>query len=82
MEMFRTLDIRGLSFSSAFQLASKEFRRIKNNGILELIVDKKRDFTDAFSEWAKKQGCKISDIENDHSMIRLFIQKNSRTMKV
>ena len=36
MEMFRTLDIRGLSFFKAFELASEEFRRVKKNGILEL----------------------------------------------
>ena len=39
MEMFRTLDIRGLSFFNALQLATEEFRGIKTNGILELIVD-------------------------------------------
>jgi len=81
MEMFKTLDIRGLSFSNAFELASEEFRRIKKNGILELIVDKKRNFTEDFSKWAKSQGCKISDIEDDHRMVRLFIHKSSRTVK-
>ena len=44
MEMFRTLDIRGLSFFNALQLAKDEFRIIKKNGILELIVDKKKNF--------------------------------------
>ena len=81
MEMFRTLDIRGLSFFKAFQLASEEFRRIKKNGILELIVDKKKNFTEDFSKWAKSQGYKISDIEDDHRMVRLFIKKGSRTVK-
>ena len=81
MEMFRTLDIRGLSFFKAFQLASEEFRRIKKNGILELIVDKKKNFTDDFSVWAKSQGYKISDIEDDHRMVRLFIRKDSRIVK-
>ena len=78
MEMFKTLDIRGLSFFKAYQLASAEFRRIKKNGILELIVDKKKNFTEDFSKWAKSQGCKISDIEDDHRMVRLFIRKDSR----
>ena len=81
MEMFRTLDIRGLSFFKAFQLASEEFRSIKKNGILELIVDKKKDFTEDFSKWAKSQGYKISDIEDDHRMVRLFIKKGSRIVK-
>ena len=81
MEMFRTLDIRGLSFFKAFQLTSDEFSRIKKNGILELILDKKKNFTEDFSKWAKSQGYKISDIEDDHRMVRLFIKKGSRIVK-
>ena len=82
MEMFKTIDMRGLSFFSALQLASKEFDRIKKNGILELIVDKKRNIADALSKWAKNQGYKISDIEDDPRMVRLFIHKSSRVIKV
>ena len=82
MEMFKTVDIRGLSFFSALQLASKEFDHIKKNGILELIVDKKRNIADALSKWAKNQGYKISDIEDDPRMVRLFIHKSSRAIKV
>ena len=82
MEVFKTIDIRGLSFFSALQLASKEFDRIKKNGILELIVDKKRNIADALSKWAKNQGYKISDIEDDPRMVRLFIHKSSRAIKV
>ncbi len=82
MEMFKTIDIRGLSFFSALQLASQEFNRIKKNGILELIVDKKRNIADALSKWAKNQGYKISDIEDDPRMVRLFIHKSSRAIKV
>ncbi|MBT3511092.1 MAG: hypothetical protein HN472_16320 [Nitrospina sp.] len=82
MEMFKSIDIRGLSFFSAMQLASQEFGRIKKNGILELIVDKKRNITDAISSWAKNQGYKISDIEDDPRMVRLFIRKSSRSIKI
>ena len=82
MEMFKTIDIRGLSFFRALQLASQEFDRIKKNGILELIVDKKRNITDALAKWAKNQGYKISDIEDDPRMVRLFIHKSSRGIKV
>jgi len=64
------------------QLASQEFGSIKKNGILELIVDKKRNITDAISRWAKNQGCKISDIEDDPRMVRLFIRKSSRSIKI
>ena len=81
METFKTIDIRGLSFFNAFQLASEEFRRIKKNGILELILDKKKNFTEDFSKWAKSQGHKISDIEADHRMVRLFIRKGSGVVK-
>jgi len=81
MEMFRTLDIRGLSFFKSLQLATEEFTRIKKNGILELIVDKKKNFTEDFSKWAKNQGFKISDIEDDPRMVRLFIRKSSRSAK-
>ena len=77
MENFKTIDIRGLSFFNALQLTSKEFTSIKKNGILELIVDKKRNLTDAFSKWAKNQGHKISDIEEDPRMVRLLIKKGS-----
>ncbi|MBT5633581.1 MAG: hypothetical protein HOJ13_12705 [Nitrospina sp.] len=82
MEMFKSIDIRGLSFFNAMQLASQEFGSIKKNGILELIVDKKRNITDAISRWAKNQGCKISDIEDDPRMVRLFIRKSSRSIKI
>ena len=81
MEMFKTLDIRGLSFFKAYQLASEEFKRIKKNGILELIVDKQKNFTEDFSKWAKSQGGKIFNIEDDHRMVRLFIRKGSRIAK-
>ena len=81
MELFRTLDIRGLSFFKALQLATEEFRGIKTNGILELIVDKKKNFTEDLSKWAKNQGFKISDIEDDPRMVRLFIRKGSKSIK-
>jgi TusA-related sulfurtransferase len=77
MENFKTIDIRGLSFFNALQLTSKEFTHIKKNGILELIIDKKRNLTDAFSKWAKNQGYKISDIADDPRMVRLLIQKGA-----
>ena len=77
MENFKTIDIRGLSFFNALQLTSKEFTRIKKNGILELIVDKKKNLINAFSKWAKNQGYKISDIKDEPLMVRLLIQKGA-----
>ena len=81
METFKTIDIRGLSFFNALQLASKEFTHIKKNGTLELIVDKKRNLTDALAKWAKNQGYKTADIEDNPQMVRLFIQKGSQAIK-
>jgi len=75
MEMFKTLDIRGLSFFNAFQETSKAFSGIKKNGALEIILDRQKNFTDAFKTWAKSKGYKISDIDDDHQLIRLFIKK-------
>ena len=75
MGNFKTIDISGLSFFNALQLTSKEFTCIKKNGILELLVDQKKNLTDAFSKWAKNQGYKISDIKDDPRMVRLLIQK-------
>ncbi|NIQ02197.1 MAG: hypothetical protein GWM98_18855 [Nitrospinaceae bacterium] len=75
MPVFKTLDIRGLSFFNAYEQASKAFRDIRKNGTLELILDKKKNFTDAFKTWARTKGYKISDMDEDNRMIRLFIQK-------
>ena len=75
MVMFKTLDIRGLSFFNAFQETAKAFSGIKKNGALEIILDRQKNFTDAFKTWAKSKGYKISDIDDDHQMIRLFIKK-------
>jgi TusA-related sulfurtransferase len=75
MAIFKTLDIRGLSFFNAFEATSKAFKKIKKNGALEIILDKKNNFTDAFKTWAKSQGYRTSDINDDHRMVRLFIEK-------
>ncbi len=69
------LFLEGLSFFNAFQETSKAFSDIKINGALEIILDRKKNFTDAFKTWAKSKGHKISDIDEDHRMIRLFIKK-------
>ena len=77
MAIFKTLDIRGLSFFNAFNLTAKAFTEIKKNGVLEIILDRQRNFTDAFKTWAQSQGHRISDIDEDHRMIRLFIKKRA-----
>ena len=77
MAIFKTLDIRGQSFFSAFQKTSKAFNSIKKNGALEINLDRKKDFTDAFKVWAKSKGYAVSDIDGDHRMVRLFIKKGA-----
>ena len=72
----------GFHFSAHYNWHRKSLTASKKNGILELIVDKKRNITDALSKWADNQGYKISDIEDDPRMVRLFIHKSSRVIKV
>ncbi len=77
MMMFKTVDTRGLSFFNALNLATKAFRDVKVDGILELILDKKKNFTDAFRKWATSKGYIVSDVDE----VRLFIKKGSRSKK-
>jgi TusA-related sulfurtransferase len=76
MHVFKTLDIRGLSFFSASDKTTKAFKGVTKNGILEVILDKKKNFTDAFQQWAKVRGYSIFNRDEDPRMIRLFIKKN------
>lgn len=82
MVLFKTVDVRGLHFTYAFELALKELRRIKKNGILEIILDKKKNFTAAFKNWARDNGHNFSDLDNDNRMIRIFIEKGRKKRKV
>ncbi len=77
MTVFKTLDIRGMSFFNAYSKTSKALEGVKANGILEIILDKKRDFTEAFQRSAESKGYKVSDMNEDASLVRLFIQKVS-----
>ena len=81
MTVFKTIDIRGLSFFNAFQMTSKAVNDVKSNGILELILDKKKDFTEAFMEWAASKGYKVSNVDEDNQLVRLFIKKVARLNK-
>ncbi|KMP10814.1 hypothetical protein UZ36_06510 [Candidatus Nitromaritima sp. SCGC AAA799-C22] len=81
MTVFKTLDIRGLSFFNGYELALQAFRGVKTNGVLEIILDPEKNFTQAFKEWAHSEGHRTSDIDDDHRMIRLFIRKVSRRKK-
>lgn len=76
MTMFKTLDTRGLSFFSAMDQMARAFEKeVKTNGIVEIILDKKKNFSDAFGRWAKSKGYPVSSQGEDASLIRLFITK-------
>lgn len=77
MTVFKTLDIRGLSFFNGYERALEAFRDVKTNGVLEIILDPQKNFTEAFKKWAQSEGHKTSDIDDDSRMIRLFIRKVS-----
>lgn len=81
MTVFKTLDIRGMSFFHAYTKASKALAGVKANGILEIILDKKRDFTEAFQRGAEANGYQVSDINENGGLIRLFIQKVNQFSK-
>ena len=75
MQVFKTLDIRGLSFFSASDKASKAFKGVTTNGILEVILDKKKNFSEAFQQWAESRGYSIFNRDEDPRLVRLFIKK-------
>ncbi len=75
MRVFKTLDIRGLSFFSASDKTSKAFKGVTPNGIVEIILDKKKNFTEAFQHWAEARGYSVFNRDEDPRMIRLFIKK-------
>ena len=80
MMVFKSVDTRGLSFFNALNLTTKAFKEVKVDGMLELIMDKKKDFTDAFKQWAASKGYKVSGRSGvDDALIRLFIKKVSRS---
>ena len=75
MTIFKTLDIRGLSFVNGYEQVVEAFQEIKINGVLELILDPKKNFTEAFKKWAHSEGHRTVDVGTDNLMIRLFIRK-------
>ena len=42
MTVFKTLDIRGLSFFSGYEQTLEAIREVEINGVLELILDSKK----------------------------------------
>ena len=77
MQVFKTLDIRGLSFFSASDKTSKAFKGVTRNGILEIVLDKKKNIAEVFQRWAETRGYSIFTRDEDPEMVRLFIKKNN-----
>ena len=75
MTVFKTLDIRGLSFFNSYEQTLKAIQDVKINGVLELILDPKENFTQAFKRWAHSEGYRATDVNGDNRIIRLFIRK-------
>ena len=78
MTAFKTLDIRGLSFFNAFNMTNEAVNDVKTDGILEIILDKKKNFTEAFREWASSKGYQVSGVDESDGLIRMFITKVAR----
>lgn len=77
MRVFKTLDIRGLSFFSASDKTSKAFKGVTHNGILEIVLDKQKNIAEVFQRWAETRGYSIFTRDEDPRMIRLFIKKEN-----
>ena len=75
MTVFKTLDIRGLSFFNGYEQTVEAYREIKINGVLELIRDPKNNSNEAFKKWAHSEGHRTSNIDDDNLKTRLFIRK-------
>ncbi|CAI2717627.1 sulfurtransferase TusA family protein [Nitrospina watsonii] len=75
MTVFKTLDTRGLSFFNATDQLNQAFKDVKMNGILEIILDKKKNFSEAFGRWVESKGYKVSNRDEDARLVRLFIKK-------
>ena len=75
MTVFKTLDIRGLSFFLSYQKTIEAIQEVKINGVLELILDPKRNFLQEFKKWANAEGYHATDVDDGSQIIRLFIRK-------
>ena len=75
MAVFKTLDLRGVSFTGSFDLALRELRRLRIDGILEIVMDKRKNFKEVFRKWATEHGHRVSDIDDHNRMVRVFIKK-------
>ncbi len=78
MTVFKTLDIRGLSFFNAFNMTNEAVNDVKTNGMLEIILDQKKNFSEAFRDWASSRGYKVSNVDEGDGLIRMFITKVAR----
>lgn len=77
MHVFKTLDIRGLSFFSASDKMAKAFKGVTRHGILEIILDQKKHLSEAFQKWAEARGYSVFNRDEDPRVVRLFIKKGN-----
>ena len=75
MTVFKTLDIRGLPFFNGYEQTIEAIRDIKVDGVLELILDPKENFIQAFKKWAHSEGYRATDVNGDNQIMHLFICK-------
>ena len=75
MTVFKSVDTRGLSFFSAMDQMTHAYEDVKADGILEVILDKKKSFAEAFKKLVETKGYRVSNTDEDNHLIRLFIQK-------
>ena len=75
MTVFKTLDIRGLPYFSSYQRTLEAIREVKIDGVLELILDPKNNFMQAFKKWARSEGYHATGMDDGSQTTRLFIKK-------
>ncbi len=56
---------------------AKAFKGVTRNGILEIILDKKKNVSEMFQRWAEARGYSVFNRDEDPRMVRLFIKKDN-----
>lgn len=81
MTVFKSLYIQGLPFFNGYKKAIGAIRKVKIDGVLELILDPKQNLIQAFKKWAHSEGHRATDTSDDSNVVRLFINKLSLVKK-
>ena len=62
-------------FFDGYEQTLEAIRKVKTNGVLELILDPKKNFAQAFKKWAHSEGHRATNFKDDNRITRLFIRK-------